>query len=238
MKLSIIIPTLNEADYLTDTIQTAKENAFCDDGIEFIVVDSGSSDNTPQIAERLGAEVVPYQEMACGRARLLNTGALAATGDVYLFLDADTLLPQGYDVLIKRSLNDGSTMGGAFEFTLSGSDFGLRVVEFINRIRYRVRQRFYGDQGVFVRAEIFKRVEGFPDMGLLESAHLCKTLRYEGALKLLNRGAVTSSRRFIEGGIYTVLAADIKIWFLDLIGLDVQKYSSSYWNENKFRFKA
>ena len=238
MKLSIIIPALNEADYLPDTILKAKENAFSGNAHEFIVVDSGSRDATPQIAVSLGAKFVNGDDNVPGKARLLNRGAASATGDVYLFLDADTILPPAYDLLIEKSLSAPFSVGGAFEFSLSGSEFGLRVVELINRVRYRIRQRYYGDQGIFIRSEVFKRVGGYPDRGLLESAYLCKLLRSQGKLKLIDRVIQTSPRRFITGGIYRVLASDIKIWFLDLLGLPVEKYAGPYWEENRLGFKS
>ncbi len=237
MKLSIIIPTLNEADYLPDTILKAKENAYSKNIYELIVVDSGSWDGTPEIAKSLGAKLVKCDDNNSGKSHVLNKGASIASGDVYLFLDADTILPPAYDLLIEKSLSDAATIGGAFEFSLSGSEFGLRVVELVNRVRYRVRQRYYGDQGIFVRAEVFNRVGGYPGIPLLESAHFCRILRNKGKLELLSRAVKTSPRRFNKGGIYRVLASDIKIWFLDLLGLGVQKYADPYWEENKVGFK-
>jgi rSAM/selenodomain-associated transferase 2 len=238
MKLSIIIPTLNEVDYLPDTILKAREHAFCENTHEFIVVDSGSRDETREIARSLGAIIVTCEDNVPGKAHLLNMGAASAAGDVYLFLDADTILPPAYDILIERTLNDPASVGGAFEFSLCGCEFGLRVVELINRVRFRIRQRYYGDQGIFVRAGVFNRVGGYPDMRLLESAHLCKILRSQGKLKLVNRGIKTSPRRFITGGIYRVLASDIMIWFLDLLGFSVEKYADPYWEENMLRVKS
>ena len=237
MKLSIIIPALNEASYLPNTIKKAKEHAYSWDSIELIVVDSGSGDGTAEVAKSLGAETLACGNKTNGKAHLLNKGASVAKSDVYLFLDADTILPEGYDVLIEKSLSDPATIGGAFEFKLDGREFGLRVVELLNRVRYRIRQRYYGDQGVFVRAEVFNRVGGYPELRLLESAHLCKVLRTHGTLKLLSREARTSARRFTSGGIYTVLASDIKIWFLDLLGITVDTYAEDYWEENRQRIK-
>ncbi len=237
MKLSIIIPALNEADYLPDTILAARENAFSGHTHELIVVDSGSRDGTPEVAKSLGAKLFKCEDNIPGKARILNKGASHATGDVYLFLDADTILPPAYDLLIEKSLNDSATVGGAFEFSFSGSELGLRVVELVNRFRYRIRQRYYGDQGVFVRAEVFNRVGGYPDMRILESAYLCKILRSVGKLQLIDRVIKTSPRRLISGGIYTVFAGDIKIWLLDLLGLGVEKYAGPYWEENRVGFK-
>lgn len=235
MHLSIIIPTLNEANYLGSTIEHLRQNSSYEH--EIIVVDSGSTDGTCEIANRLGVKLIRPKSDSIGKSQILNEAAQTASGDVLLFLDADTLVPHEFDKSIASALVDPNIVGGAFEFSLDGTQFGLRIVEFINRIRYRVRQRYYGDQGVFVRSHVFKRVGGYPDKGLLESAYLCKSLRQQGQLRLVKSHMSTSPRRFLDGGIYRVLAGDIKIWFLDLIGVSVYRYADSYWKENKLRSK-
>lgn len=238
MNLSIIIPTLNEAEYLAATIENLKQNSTLKCAHELIVIDSGSTDETCEIALKYGTKLIKANPKSYGRAFVLNQAAELAIGDVFLFLDADTLVPAEFDKLIEGSLSNPEVIGGAFEFALDGPEFGLRVVELINRIRYRIRQRYYGDQGIFVRADIFHRAGGYPEMGLLEAAHFCKKLRKYGELTLIRKEIRTSPRRFIDGGIYKVLASDIKIWFLDLIGVSVKKYSESYWKENELRSKT
>lgn len=233
MNLSVIIPTLNEADYLASTIEHLRQSSSSDH--EIIVIDSGSTDLTCEIADTLGVKLIKYKGSVLGKAQVLNEAAGVACGDVILFLDADTLVPAEFDISIASVLMDQGMVGGAFEFTLDGPEFGLRVVELINRTRYRVRQRYYGDQGVFVRSDTFSRVGGYPEIPLFESAHLCKNLRKEGKLKLIRKKIKTSPRRFIDGGIYSVLWGDIKLWFLDLIGASVEKYAAPYWNENELR---
>jgi len=238
MNLSIIIPTLNEAEYLAATIECLKQNSRPENHYEVIVIDSGSTDETCDIALQLGAKLIKSETKSLGKALVLNEAAESSTGDVLLFLDADTLVPVGYDQLIDAVLSNPRVVGGAFEFALDGSEFGLRVVELINRVRYRIRQRYYGDQGIFVRSQVFKKVGGYPQIGLLEAAYLCKNLTKQGKLTLIKKEMKTSPRRFLDGGIYKVLAGDMKIWFLDLIGISVEKYSESYWKENELRSKS
>ncbi len=237
MYLSIIIPTLNEAGYLATTIECLKQNSVLDDKKEIIVIDSGSSDNTCEIAREFKVRLIKGQKRKLGKAHVLNEAAQVAEGEAYLFLDADTLVPPGYDKMVDTALSNPEVVGGAFEFALDGTEFGLRVVELINRIRYRICQRYYGDQGIFVRANMFRRVGGYPEIGLLEAAYLCKKLKKNGKLKLIKEHMKTSPRRFIDGGIYRVLSSDIKIWFLDLIGVGIDKYAPAYWKENKVRSK-
>lgn len=237
MNLSIIIPTLNEADYLAATVETLRQNSRLGNSHEVIVIDSGSTDETVEIANKLGTKLIKSESSASGRAYVLNEAAGFASGDILLFLDADTLVPAGYDKVIDSVLSNPGVVGGAFEFALDGSEFALRVVELINRVRYRIRQRYYGDQGIFVRADVFRRAGGYPAISILEAAHFCKKLRKYGKLKLIKKDMKTSPRRFIEGGVYRVLLSDIKIWFLDLLGISVDKYAQSYWKENKLRSK-
>jgi len=237
MNLSIIIPTLNEATYLPVTIEQIRQNAGLEEPYEIIIVDSGSTDETCDIALKLGVKLVKSNSISSGKAYVLNEAVEFASGDVLLFLDADTLVPQGYDESIENALSNPNVVGGAFEFSLEGPQFGLRVVELINRIRYRIRQRYYGDQGIFVRSHVFRIVGGYPEIGILEAAHFCKKLRKEGELKLIKKRIYTSPRRFLDGGVYKVLGRDIKIWFLDLIGISVDKYADAYWKENKLRAK-
>lgn len=235
MKLSIIIPTLNEADYLPATVRSMKENAVSGGPYEIIIADTGSTDGSQEMAFALGLKLVRCVKPLPGRASAVNQGAASATGDVLLFLDADTSLPEGYDESLEEALMNYEVAGGAFEFTLDGDEFGLRVVEILNRIRYRVRQRYYGDQGVFVRADVFRKIGGFPERRLLETAYFCNAVKKVGKLKLIKKRITTSPRRFLAGGIYRVLAHDVHIWFLDLIGISIEHYAEPYWKENEKR---
>lgn len=237
MKLSVIIPTLNEALYLPLTLKKVRENHVSGEPHEIVVSDSGSADGSPEIAIRYGVRVVQSERFSPGRAKALNKGAASATGDVFFFLDADSIPPPGYDECIQKALENAAVVGGAFEFSLDGEGFGLRLVELMNRIRYRARKRFYGDQGIFVRSHAFTEIGGYPDMRILEAAHLCKNLSRAGELVLVKREVKTSPRRFVRGGVYSVLAEDVKIWFLDLMGISVDKYADRYWDENRLRTK-
>jgi rSAM/selenodomain-associated transferase 2 len=237
MHLSVIIPALNEHQYMSDTIQAVRHNAIIGGPHEIIVVDTGSVDGTPKIARELGVKLIEIRPEIAGRAQALNAGASISTGDVYLFLDADTILPEGYDAAIKTVLENHDIAGGAFEFALDGKGFGLRVVELINRIRYRISHQFYGDQGIFVRATVFRGVGGYPKKGILEASDFCSLLKKVGKLALIRKKIKTSPRRFLEGGVYRVLAGDIKIWWLDLMGKPVDQFGDIYWKKNIYKAK-
>lgn len=232
MKLSIIIPTLNESQYIARTINSVREHAILGEPHEIIVLDSGSTDGTTDIVRKLKVFLVKEGSILTGRATILNRGASFAKGDVFLFLDADTLPPKGYDEEIRHAIFDMGAIGGAFEFALEGKGFGLRLVEIINRIRYRISNNFYGDQGIFVAAAVFREIGGYPKRRIFEAFEFCNLIKKFGRLRLIRKAMKTSPRRFIEGGVYRVLLNDIKLWFLNLIGQDVDCYADDYWSEN------
>jgi glycosyltransferase involved in cell wall biosynthesis len=200
MRLSIIIPTLNEAHYLPTTVAQARRQAVLSPPSEIIVADCGSVDGTADLATQLGTHLVQKRPALSSRAAALNRGAAEATGDVFLFLDADTVVPRGYDRAIRQALADPHVVGGAFEFALDGTQLALRRVELLNRIRYRIWPLYYGDQGLFVRASVFRLVGGYREQRLLEASEFCKRVHQRGKLVLLRKYMKTSARRFVEGG--------------------------------------
>jgi glycosyltransferase involved in cell wall biosynthesis len=234
MRLSIVIPTLNEARYLAAAVEQARTRAALGPPHEIIVADCGSTDGTADLAARLGTRLAGGRTPG-SRAAACNCGAAAATGDVLLFLDADTLVPRGYDRAIRQALRAPRVVGGAFEFALDGPEPGLRLVEFINRVRYRLWPLYYGDQGVFARAVAFRAVGGYPERLLLEASDLCRRLGRAGRLVLVRKPMTTSARRFVEGGIGRVLAHDARIWLLDLIGLPTEHFGPAYQEDNRRR---
>jgi glycosyltransferase involved in cell wall biosynthesis len=238
VRLSIIIPTLNEARYLATAVEQARARAALGPPHEILVADCGSTDGTAELAACLGTRLAGGWPPPGSRAAACNRGVAVATGDVLLFLDADTLVPPGYDRAIHHALRTPDVVGGAFEFALDGSEVGLRLVEFINRIRYILWPVYYGDQGVFARAAAFREVGGYPDRRLLEASRFCRRLRRVGRVVLLRQPMTTSARRFVEGGILRVLAHDARIWLLDLLGLPTEPLGQAYQEDNRRRGDA
>src|SRR5947207_14943372 len=148
MLISIIIPTLNEAANLPTTLRPLAERS----DVELIVVDGGSTDRTAEVAQAF----TPYVFVTCpGRARQMNVGARHATGDILVFLHADTfLLPGALDELQRRIIGDGA-VGGAFDLHI---DSRRSLCQFVARVASR-RSRWlhlpYGDQGIFVWRQVF-----------------------------------------------------------------------------------
>jgi rSAM/selenodomain-associated transferase 2 len=230
MRLSIIVPTLNEAQYLGGTVARVRAASRAGSH-QILVADCESPDGTRDVATCLGLPVVSVPPPH-SRGKALNTGAHFAEADVFLFLDADTRVPVGYDAAIERVLRQSDVVGGAFEFALDGPEIGLRLVELINRVRYRLWPWYYGDQGIFVRRDVFDRMGGYPERRLLEASHFCRQLQKQGRVALIPRPMKTSPRRFQEGGIYRVLARDAWIWALDWIGYETEHLGSAYQGDN------
>ena len=234
--LSIIIPTLNEEDYLGQCLENIKAKSQRPEEIEVLVVDSGSHDKSVAIAKKTGCKVLSLKkkkENTGNKYRALNFGAQHAKGEILFFLDADSIPPPQFDFHIYELLKDPQIIGGAFHFCLMGKGLSLRFIELINRIRYSIWKRYYGDQGIFVRRTSFEKVGAYPACRILEASKLCEKLKQEGRLKLIPLCMQTSARRFLEGGIWRVFLHDVRICFYDLIGLETEKFAAAYWAYNE-----
>jgi rSAM/selenodomain-associated transferase 2 len=238
MKISVIIPTLNEALYIRQAIHALKDRWRMEEPYEIIVSDCGSSDGTADIARRQGVRVIAQAPLPKSRAEALNRGVAASSGEYLFFADADSIPPEGYDGFIHKALEKPGIIGGAFELKLDQSGFALRVVEFINRIRYRICPCYYGDQGIFVKTSAFHQVNGYTERRILEASDFCEKLRKIGRIVLIKKNMITSSRRFIEGGVFRVFFRDIKIWWYDLIGKPTERFAVKYQNNNLQRARS
>jgi rSAM/selenodomain-associated transferase 2 len=194
--ISIIIPTLNEAEQVGNWRQLRElmENHIC----EIIVVDGGSSDETVSLARSLGfrTEICP-----AGRGRQLNHGARVASGAILLFLHADTQLPANFDRLIRQCLNQPSTLAGAFSLSIEGATLFLRFICLCANLRSRLFQLPYGDQGIFISRDNFLRSGGFPETPIMEDFIYIRKARRTGRIRTLPQHVTTSARRWQRLGI-------------------------------------
>jgi hypothetical protein len=195
-KISVIIPTLNEATNLTQTLATVQSGAY----IEVIVVDGGSTDETVAIAKAHQVETVICTE--AGRAHQMNVGAKAATGEILLFLHGDTCLPPNFDRIVRRTLATTGTAAGAFELAIAGSGWGLRLVEWGVKWRSRFLHLPYGDQALFFQTTVFRDLGGFPEQPIMEDFELMQRLKRQGAkVAIASASVLTSGRRWQKLGI-------------------------------------
>jgi rSAM/selenodomain-associated transferase 2 len=195
-KLSIIIPTLDEAGGIEDQLKALQ--AMRSRGAELIVVDGGSRDGTPLRARPLADRLLTA---ARGRGRQMNAGAAQAKGDALIFLHADTRLPEGADELIVQGLAASGRCWGRFDVAIDGRHRLLPVIAWFMNRRSRLTGIATGDQGMFVRREVFERVGGFPDIPLMEDIVLSRRLLVIGPPLCLPQRAVTSGRRWERGGV-------------------------------------
>ncbi|WP_436514536.1 glycosyltransferase [Ekhidna sp. To15] len=230
--ISVVIPTLNEADNISATISHTFQQSFQPDEIEIIVVDAGSSDGTLESIKDSKALTFCKPEYALKKYQSLNYGWKKSSGEVVLFLDADTLLPKHFDASISLALKDDKVVGGAFEFSFRKPDWKLSLLAFGNRMRYRFGKIYYGDQAIFARRSILDEIGGVPEEALMEAAFLCKELRKLGKLVLIKPGITTSPRRFQEHGFFKVVWFDLNMFIRFNLGLPVSSYANKYWGKN------
>jgi hypothetical protein len=196
-RLSVVIPTLNEAEHLPATLAAAAE-----DGVEIIVVDGGSTDRTRSLATAYGARVIRSE---LGRAKQMNAGAFDARANTLLFLHADTILPRGYATEIDTMLNTPGVSAGAFRLDVKGRGLKLRGVERAANWRSKRFQMPYGDQGLFVKRDAFEDSGGFPDIDIMEDYEWIKTMRRRGRIALVNAYVKTSARRWRAVGTWRLV---------------------------------
>jgi uncharacterized protein len=198
-RFSVIIPTLNEAQ----NIRSSLERVLNSREVEAIVVDGGSTDRTQELARSLGARVL---EAPRGRSSQMNVGARAASGEFLLFLHADTLLPEGWADLALIELNKPGAAAAAFELSLSSRTRTLKAVERLANLRSRLFQMPYGDQGIALRADLFRELGGFRDLPIMEDWDLTKRLRKRGRIRIAAARVLTSSRRWETYGMFRTSA--------------------------------
>jgi rSAM/selenodomain-associated transferase 2 len=197
--LSIIIPVLNEAQSIEVSLGWLAP--LRERGVEVIVVDGGSQDETLRSA-RPHADIV--MDAARGRARQMNAGAAAADGAVLLFLHADTQLPPGADGFVLEAIEAGGVWG-RFDVRIVGRHPMLRVVAGLMNWRSRLTGIATGDQAMFVRRDVFDRVGRFADQPLMEDIELSQRLRRLSRPVLLHQKVATSGRRWETRGVWLTI---------------------------------
>ncbi len=219
MKISIIIPALNEAHRILGSLDsiTRQQGEF-----EIIVIDGNSVDATADIA-RPHAKVINSRP---GRAAQMNVGAQQACGDVLLFLHADSRLPRNAIPLLKRTLADARVMGGTFRLRFDTPKPLLNVIAFSTRFRFRYFH--YGDQGIFVRRSVFERLRGFSEIPIMEDIDFLRRMRKTGKVTLIGEPVTTSARRFLRRGIVRQQLLDIILVILYRLGVSPDILSNVY----------
>jgi rSAM/selenodomain-associated transferase 2 len=203
VSLSVVIPTLNEAERIGPLISATRDVGEC----EIVVVDGGSTDATRDYAA--GADRVLSTPR--GRAVQQNAGAAASSGDVLLFLHADCRLQPGAFEAVTVALQDARAVGGCFRQRIDAAGWRYRLLERGNALRVKLWNWAYGDQGIFVRRDVFVELGGFPELKLMEDLYLMKRLKKRGRIIQVTPPLIVSPRRWQQTGI---LRQTLRNWTL------------------------
>src|SRR3989338_364151 len=244
MKLSIIIPTLNEESFLEKNLSSIKKELSAisnQQSAEIIVADGGSRDRTVEIAKRFADRVCISDK---GRGHQMNAGAMISTGERLLFLHADSVIFDSgmrrmleiMDSELRTSNSEPRIAGGAFRLKIDSptpmyrcwGKIAFKIISSAANMRSRILGIAYGDQGIFVRRDIFYTIGGYSDIPIMEDVDFVKRLKGKGKFIILNECVATSSRRWDrEGVLYTMIRNWILI-SLYLIGVSSNRLKGWY----------
>jgi rSAM/selenodomain-associated transferase 2 len=219
MKISVIIPALNEAGGILPCLHSVKNQPG---EFELLVIDGGSLDGTVEVV-RPQARVVHSEP---GRAVQMNLGARASTGEVLLFLHADSYLPPRAFSLLEEVLTDPDIVGGTFCLRFNCERFLLRFIAFFSRFKFRYFH--FGDQGIFVRRRIFEQLNGFSEIPFMEDVDFLRRLRGIGRVALLQQPITTSARRFLQRGVIRQQLTNIFLVMFYLLGASPENLKKWY----------
>src|SRR5262245_6973546 len=222
--VSIIIPARNDAPALRLTLDYL-ERLRAIETAEIIVAASG---DTKAIEEGVARRARILWPPHSSRAALMNAGAAVAVGEVLFFLHADSLPPLNALKEIQTVLRDDAILGGAFTHRFAETVWSLRFISWLNRRRYFMTRNYYGDQGIFVRARIFRELGGYRDL-FMEDLDFSQRLKRLGRTKVIPLPLITSGRRFLTWGPWWALLFILWVLFLHSLRLDTQRYAG-YWD--------
>lgn len=218
--VSIVIPTLNEAEILPSTLEALTHQPGL---YECLVVDGGSTDGTRARARAAGVSVL---EGPRGRGAQMNAGAEQVRGDLLLFLHADTTLPPNGLTQIRAALTSPSTSAGIFRLQFDRSSPLLRLYAW--GTSWNWTRLCFGDRGLFATRAAFEAVGGYPDWPLFEDLELAARLADHGDFRFLDAAVTTSARRFDDNGILRQQLRNLYLWGHYVAGTDPDRLSHLY----------
>jgi rSAM/selenodomain-associated transferase 2 len=217
--ISIVIPARKDAKALRPTLDHL-QRLHGIEAAEIIIAASGDREETIEaVAER--ARIVWPDGST--RSALMNAGAATAQGNVLFFLHADSFPPLNALLEIQRALRDQTIIGGAFEHRFEETVWSLRLISWINRRRYFCTRNYYGDQGIFVRANVFRSLGGYRDL-FMEDLDFSQRLKKLGRTKIIPLPLITSGRRFLTWGPWRAFSFIVWVLFLHTLRFDTQPY--------------
>ena len=221
MKISVVVPALNEASVIAMSLANIREQ----NPHELIVVDGGSTDDTRAIAAQFADRVI---DSARGRANQMNAGAAVATGDAFVFVHADCTLEAGALNDAVRWLQKPWVAAGCFQMCVPTPGFGYRCIAAAASARVRLVGIPYGDQGLFLKRETFDTVGGFPPVRFLEDVIIGQRLRRLGRVVVSPRRIFVSDRRWQKVGLVRQTARNWAITAFAAMGVSPDRLAGYY----------
>jgi rSAM/selenodomain-associated transferase 2 len=222
MKISIIIPALNEATNLPQLLSQLAP--LRQRGAQLIIADGGSTDGSP---EQL-ADLAQWLSAPRGRARQMNAGAAQATGEVLWFVHADSQLPEQADGLIAGALACGQHCWGRFDLRISGRPWLLKVVAQLINWRSRLTGIATGDQGIFVLRSTFESIGGFAELPLMEDVELTSRLSKISQPACIRERLTTSGRRWESRGLWQTIFLMWRLRWAYWRGVPIEQIAKAY----------
>jgi len=224
-RFSIIIPVLHESEIINTLLKKLKHIAT-NEAFEIIVVDGSPTQDTLRVISDTNVKKYSCQQ---GRGRQMNEGAAHASGDILVFLHADTFLPLNAFSLIQTALKNKQYVGGAFTLQIQPQIAFFRMISAYSTLRSQITRAPYGDQVIFLRKTYFDAIGGYQDIPLMEDVELMRRIKKKkGQIVILLHPVITSARRWDhEGFVYTLLRDNIII-FLYWCGMPAEKLAKFY----------
>ncbi|WP_290649898.1 TIGR04283 family arsenosugar biosynthesis glycosyltransferase [Aquisalimonas sp.] len=226
MRISIVIPALNEADSIVDCLQPLQPARQT--GHEVLLVDGGSTDDTREMAAPLVDRVL---EGPRGRAVQMNHGARASSGDVLWFLHADTRVPEDAVEAIMEVFRGGRRAWGRFDVSLDAPGTAFRIIAWSMNWRSRLTGIATGDQGLFVSRRLFDSVGGFPELPLMEDIAMAQALRAKALPVCLRQRLITSARRWQDHGTWRTVLLMWRLRMAFFLGEDPAELHRRYYGQ-------
>jgi len=217
--ISIITPILNEEKYIASFLDHLRK---IEGNSEIILVDGGSSDHTINRIEKIRKKF-NFRELIVlitkpGRGIQMNKGAARANGDILLFLHVDCAIQADSIEKIEAKIYSGEIIGGGFKQFFSEPDLFFKIISIFGNQRVKLTNTFFGDYGIFIRKDIFEKVDGFDEIAYLEDVEFCKKVKKYGNVEQIDCNIFTSTRRYLSKGRLRVTLAFILASTFNIFG--------------------
>lgn len=223
MKISIIIPALNEAKGIAPLLAHLRAHSSAENIQEILVVDGGSSDSTETLAQKAGAKVISSPK---GRARQMNAGAHSAAGPIFYFLHADSYPPANFDEHILKAVSEGKP-AGCFRLKFDQRHPLLNFSAWCTRFDMAAVR--FGDQSLFVEKQIFEKSRGFKEeLIVMEDNEIITRLKEQGSFTILPEPVLTSARKYLKNGVWRLQFLFTLIYFGFHLGVSQEKLVRFY----------